>query len=631
MTDQNVKSPRSAIAENPTKPIRQGLFQKFAEQIDLGIAATDEYGTIVFWNAALETMLGLAARQVIGRSAWNVRFDLLLPSMQTPEKLEQLQQNFRAMLESGKSESQGQFTEVEYHRLDSKTIVLLETTYIIPTHQGYCLFSIFLDLSSDQGVGESLNFNAAKFRAVVEQAGDGILVFDAHGMVLDWNQRCEQITGILRAEAIGRRVTDLFPDLFSDVDWKLNDAGASPHDQLTRNLPLIARSHLPRAFEGPILHLSGMKKWIHAVTFPIKTEKYQWFGMIARDTTLLKHSEQRLERSARQLETLRRAGLEISAELSLDALIWMIAPRAVELLNGSAVALYLYNPEKDQLELAISLGDNQPRLEKYVNRGQSLAGRVWDTGQTVLLDDYHTGQTSTLGKSYWGKVAGAPIAWASEFLGVVFVFSDQPFIENDLKMLELFSAHAASALRNARLHQQISQMAVTDALTGIYNRRHFFDVAEKEFHESLRYKRPMSVAIFDLDHFKAVNDTFGHARGDEILRAVVQRCAESMRSSDTLGRYGGEEFVILLPETDGEKGFALLERLRQKLASSPVETDSTPALVTASFGIASLKPDVSNLLTLLNRADVALYHAKQAGRNRCLLWEAGMQGQMENT
>lgn len=116
----------------------------------------------------------------------------------------------------------------------------------------------------------------------------------------------------------------MLPELFDNADWKLNDAGNSLHDQLIRNLPLIARSRLPRAFDGPLEHVTGMRKWVHAVIFPIRTKKHRWFGMIARDMTRLKQGEQRLERSARQLETLRQAGLEISAELGLDALVWMI-------------------------------------------------------------------------------------------------------------------------------------------------------------------------------------------------------------------------------------------------------------------------------------------------------------------
>jgi diguanylate cyclase (GGDEF)-like protein len=413
--------------------------------------------------------------------------------------------------------------------------------------------------------------------------------------------------------------------LFEGAEWAVARPDLTLHDQVVRYLSLIARMGLPRVVEGALHHNSGNRKWIQTVVFPIQVEGRALFGLIAHDVTVLKRSEAWLQRYNHQLETLRQAGLEISAELGLDALIWMIAPRAVELLNGTAMALYVHDPEKHNLQLAISLGDNQPEMEKSVRWGEGLAGRVWETGKPVLLEDFHTGRTADLGKSYWGKVAGAPLIWGNEFLGVVFVFSDQKFFENDLKILELFSSHAAAAIRNARLHQQLSQLAVTDPLTGIYNRRYFFEMAEKEFQQAIRYKRPFSVIMFDLDLFKKVNDTFGHAKGDEILKIVVARCAGQMRETDIFGRYGGEEFVIALLETGAEEALALAERLRQALDSHPVEDEAMPMLVTASFGVATLAPGLANLMQLLNRADVALYRVKQSGRNQVVFWQPDFQ------
>ena len=493
--------------------------------------------------------------------------------------------------------------------------------YAIPTAKGYCLFSVLYDDAMRFPIEEVLKTSEDKFRNVVEQAGDGIVVLDEQEVILEWNDGCEKISGIDREHALGMHLTDLMPELFQGPEWALSTPESTLHHQTLRYLSLIARTGLPRVIEGVMHHSSGRRKWIQAVTFPIRVGGALLFGVIARDVTTMKQNEERLQRYNRQLETLRQAGLEISSELGLDALIWMIAPRAVELLNGTAMALYLHNSEKDILELAISLGDNQPEMEKFVQRGVGLAGRVWESSKSVLLEDFHTGRTADLSKSYWGKVAGAPLIWGNEFLGVVFVFSDQNFYESDLKILELFGSHAAAAIRNARLHQELSQLAVTDSLTGIYNRRHFFEMAEKEFHQAVRYKRPFSVIMFDLDLFKKVNDTFGHARGDEILQMTVHRCAAQMRDADILGRYGGEEFVIALPETNAQDAVAMAERLRQELASRPVESESMPALVTASFGVATLMADAPDLMQLLNRADVALYHAKQAGRNQVILWK----------
>jgi diguanylate cyclase (GGDEF)-like protein len=339
----------------------------------------------------------------------------------------------------------------------------------------------------------------------------------------------------------------------------------------------------------------------------------------------MKQNEDHLRHYTHQLETLRQAGLEISSELGLDALIWMIASRMVELLNGTSTALYLHNAEKNILELALSMGNRQPKMERFAQRGKGFAGKVWEKNKPVLIEDFHTGFTETLTKSYWGKVAGAPLIWGNEFLGVVFVFSDQNFYESDLKILELFSSHAATAIRNARAHQQLSQLAITDSLTGVYNRRHFFEMAEKEFHQAVRYKHPLSVIMFDLDFFKRLNDSFGHTCGDEILLKVAQRCASQMREADIMGRYGGEEFVIALPETNAQDAVSLADRLCQSLAAKPIDLEAIQVPVTASFGIATLKSEETNLMQVLNRADIALYHAKQSGRNRATAWVQDMQ------
>jgi len=127
-----------------------------------------------------------------------------------------------------------------------------------------------------------------------------------------------------------------------------------------------------------------------------------------------------------------------------------------------------------------------------------------------------------------------------------------------------------------------------------------------------------------------VNDTFGHMRGDEILRTVAHRCATKMRDADIFGRYGGEEFVIALPATNAQEAVALAERLRQELMSEPAESDSYPSVVTASFGVATLADSVTDLMQLLNRADVALYQVKHTGRNRVVLWDLDIQSEISS-
>jgi diguanylate cyclase (GGDEF)-like protein len=233
----------------------------------------------------------------------------------------------------------------------------------------------------------------------------------------------------------------------------------------------------------------------------------------------------------------------------------------------------------------------------------------------MLIEDFHTGATGKLKRSMWGKVAGAPIVYGGEFLGVIFVFSDTRFDSTDLKLLGLFASHAGAAIRNARLHAELHELAIRDSLTGIFNRRHFFELSEKAFKHARRYNRPLSALIFDLDHYKDVNDHYGHLIGDQVLHDMAQRCLAVVRQHDIFGRYGGEEFAVLLPETDLQGALALGERLRDVIGSTPFETEDGDVVVTISVGVARMKRSTASLMQLLSEADKAQYRAKDKGRN----------------
>jgi diguanylate cyclase (GGDEF)-like protein len=151
-------------------------------------------------------------------------------------------------------------------------------------------------------------------------------------------------------------------------------------------------------------------------------------------------------------------------------------------------------------------------------------------------------------------------------------------------------------------------------LTGVYNRRGLFQLGEFEFLRARRINRPFCVLMLDLDHFKRVNDHYGHATGDQTLRGLAERCRAVSRSVDMISRYGGEEFVIILPETNLESAWHVAERLRQSITKDPFPTDAGPLRITISIGVAeATKLDTLN--TLIERADTALYEAKHAGRN----------------
>lgn len=188
--------------------------------------------------------------------------------------------------------------------------------------------------------------------------------------------------------------------------------------------------------------------------------------------------------------------------------------------------------------------------------------------------------------------------------------------ENVRAMETVRSALEAEIKRRERLEDKLRRIAGTDHLSGLANRRSFLDKATAEYRRSLRYNHSLSMVMLDLDHFKQVNDTYGHAAGDTVIVSVSQISQSLSRNGvDWVGRLGGEEFAILLPETDlqGAKNFA--ERLRLMIENTPIYCDIKKLKITASLGVATLQEQDRDFATLLNRADAALYVAKEAGRN----------------
>jgi diguanylate cyclase (GGDEF)-like protein len=221
------------------------------------------------------------------------------------------------------------------------------------------------------------------------------------------------------------------------------------------------------------------------------------------------------------------------------------------------------------------------------------------------------------------------------------IFSEQA----DWRIKNLEIAHQVAQARkekeiyqqtNATLEKEITErkeaqaiadkLAITDSLTGLYNRRHFFYLSEREIEQAHRYNRPVLLVLLDLDHFKLVNDTHGHPTGDAVLSIFASLIQRSLRKCDIACRYGGEEFVILMPETSVKQGKVVIQRVRDFLSAQGIITDLGPIFITFSAGIADLRSSESNALVdlemLIKRADQALYDAKHAGRNRTVVYSS---------
>lgn len=164
--------------------------------------------------------------------------------------------------------------------------------------------------------------------------------------------------------------------------------------------------------------------------------------------------------------------------------------------------------------------------------------------------------------------------------------------------------------------KEIELLSQTDSLTGLWNRRHLEETLDIEFKRAKRYDKELSIMIIDLDHFKNINDTYGHMAGDEVLRQISSRIKDSQRETDFVGRYGGEEIVVILPETDLQTSISIADDIRKIIAQEPVEFENKIIKVTASIGISNLRDEHNNYPSIFSEADEALYSAKELGRNR---------------
>lgn len=267
-----------------------------------------------------------------------------------------------------------------------------------------------------------------------------------------------------------------------------------------------------------------------------------------------------------------------------------------------------------------------PEAEGFVRLTEDDVARALPNGRRPFLGPPRPGQCELLfpnrGRAF-ASVAVVPLMCRDQLIGSLAQASAVPHhfgAETHTDFLEHLAAVGAICIENAMNQARLKQDGLTDPLTGIANRRFFERRLQEETERSARTRRPLACLLADIDHFKSINDRFGHQAGDFVLQNVADALAALLRASDVLARYGGEEFVLLLPDTDEDHAAAIAERLRERVAGLEFSFEGRRAAVTLSLGVACLagppRDDTESSLWLVQRADAALYRAKAAGRNR---------------
>ena len=328
---------------------------------------------------------------------------------------------------------------------------------------------------------------------------------------------------------------------------------------------------------------------------------------------------------ARELSALNLANTTLHTTLDLQNLLGKILDAATSAIPaGEKGMLHLIAKDTGQLEMRAMIGYTDSRIQKFNYAGSKgyVAKSVRYHTPMLFNDIPHDPEIRYEGtipevRAIQSAIV-TPLIINNEVIGALSLDSAQKgaFTEDDLRLLTSFAGTVTAAIRNAQLHAEVQRIALTDAVTNIYNRRGFFEIGKREIERSHRFGRPLSAIMFDIDYFKEINDQHSHAVGDRILRSIADRIGKNIREIDVFGRYGGDEFTILLPETDLFLATNIAERLRECMVQSQFNVEDVVVRVTISLGVAKATADTFDLASLLDRADTALYAAKQAGRNR---------------
>lgn len=339
--------------------------------------------------------------------------------------------------------------------------------------------------------------------------------------------------------------------------------------------------------------------------------------------------------SAEEMTILYEISSKVTERLDLEGVIKTLFEKLKKVTKIDLFYVAILNETEDTAVFHMYQGVDEEQIEfeplSMLER-PSLTRYVLEKGKIVYIPDAHD-SSSEFPRSNMVKapghdersILGVPLTLGEDKLGVLFLQAEHPnaYDSDQIRLVETIAHQASVSISNAQMFEKIQSMAILDTLTGVYNRRYFYEYAENEISRSQRYDNQMSLIMLDIDHFKLVNDRFGHLVGDQTLKMIVDTCQGVLRKSDVMCRFGGEEFIVLLPETSQEDAVIAAKRICQTISeqSLPTNGDLGPVVVTVSIGVTQLKTKTETLQDLIDQADHALYHAKQTGRNRVCVFK----------
>lgn len=407
---------------------------------------------------------------------------------------------------------------------------------------------------------------------------------------------------------------------------------ALPNHHLTQQETELLVSHGVQCFLGLPLIYEGRPRGYLLVTDDQRARRFPPHEVsacqsMAEQATIALENARLFERTvqqANQSASLFQVAQSLTSTLHLREILHLIVRQAAALLQVDRCSLFTYDEEQDQIVGQVGYGLGEHQVEQVVISSPIplVAAQAATTRQPVAT--HQSTYTHDLTQAYVEQLGlqidlCVPLVAKEKVIGFIFLDDsreDRVFSQEQLGLAVAFANEAAVAMENARLYEEVNRLAITDHLTGLANRGRFDQLLNAEVERALRYRRALSLLYMDLDDFKRVNDTLGHPAGDQVLRRTAGVLRESVREVDNVGRYGGEEFVVLLPEAEVGQAMAVAQRIRRAIEETFATLPGFQEVpLTTSIGVASLPDHATDAHALVTAADDALLMAKRSGKN----------------
>ena len=478
----------------------------------------------------------------------------------------------------------------------------------------------WVDITERKRAEEALRRSEYKYRSAIESARDGILLVDNNSVILDANRTCVNAVGFdYKEQIIGRSVFDIVAseapeEIQERVGEMLNKQG------YITNVDLMACSR------------DGREIPVEVNISQVVDEKGRPTGaiIVIRDITERKRVQDEILRYTKSLEALHAISATVSQTLDLNEMLNSALEKVLEVIEIEAGYIHLFDKEQGELVLKAHRGVSEQHVaaverlevsEEAMERWHKYPEPAFGT-RLILTESARQVMAPAVRQDGVAISVSVPLWSKSVMHGGLTLIGRTPrrFSPEELELLKAIGNEIAVGIENAGLLEKTRELSATDELTGLYNRRQFYDVLENEMNRMQRYGGSFTLAMLDLDSFKEYNDRFGHTNGDAVLRSLAQMLKTVLRKPDMAFRYGGDEFAIILPATDAQKAKNIVDRIRSKrLVGLKADNEGLEPCLGFSAGIAQFPENAETADGLVFLADTALYRSKRGGGNKSTL------------